>query len=189
MPGLVQGTRQDLESLLSEFRPALRKLAGLLFRDTRRLDSSDIVQETLLDACRCPEKVRNGTTAQKLAWLRIVLVHNIVNARRDQRRAKRRQSRVRSINVTDLCLLAADERWSPRLRAECAEDWACVNAALVGLRPLHRKVIHLYFWEDCSLAEVADRCGFSKSAARGLLRGALDRITRLISSRTAHHCA
>jgi RNA polymerase sigma-70 factor (ECF subfamily) len=169
--------------LMSEFRPALRKLAGLLFRDTRRLDASDIVQETLLDACRCPEKVRTGTAAQKFAWLRRVLVHNILDARRDQRRAKRRQSRDRSLRAADVKSLVSDEHSSPLARAEAAEDWARVNAALAGLRPLHRKVTFLFFWEDCSLADVAERCGLSKSAARGLLGGALDHIQQMISDR------
>ena len=101
VPCPVQRARSDLESLLAEFRPALRRLAGLLFRDTPRADASDLVQETLLDACRCPEEVRNGTPAQKLAWLRRALVRNILNARRYQRRAKRRQSSDQSLETVN----------------------------------------------------------------------------------------
>jgi RNA polymerase sigma-70 factor, ECF subfamily len=62
-----------------------------------RLDPSDVVQQTLLEAYRDAEQFRGRTDAERAAWLRQVLARNLANAARDHTRDRRDVGRERSL--------------------------------------------------------------------------------------------
>ncbi|MDP6443750.1 MAG: sigma-70 family RNA polymerase sigma factor [Pirellulaceae bacterium] len=90
------GDHDQLGRLLQSFQNYLRVLADMqLDQKLRgRLSASDLVQETLLGACRDFQTFRGNSEAELLAWLRAILINNLHNfvqqhvtaAKRDVRR-------------------------------------------------------------------------------------------------------
>jgi len=80
---------------LERFRSYLMLLARMrLDRKLQgKLDASDVVQQTLLEAHQAVESFRGPNVAAQAAWLRQILAHNLANAVRDLGRAKRDVSR------------------------------------------------------------------------------------------------
>src|SRR3954471_24669989 len=76
---------------IERFRSYLLLLARIkLDRKVRgKLDASDVVQQTLLEAHQALESFRGDDTAAQAAWLRQILARNLANAVRDLTRAKR----------------------------------------------------------------------------------------------------
>src|SRR5947209_4821589 len=82
-----------------------------------RLDASDLVQETYLDACRDFGHFRGSSERELLAWLRQILVCNIARAVRTQVGTQKRDAR-RDISLERQ--MAALEESSARLEAALA---------------------------------------------------------------------
>jgi RNA polymerase sigma-70 factor (ECF subfamily) len=54
-----------------------------------KIDASDIVQQTMLDAFAKRDQFRGSTDGELLAWLRQILKNNLADALRDHGRDKR----------------------------------------------------------------------------------------------------
>src|SRR5207302_6051490 len=76
---------------LERFRAYLRLLARMQMgpRLQGKLDPSDLVQQTLLQALRALDRFRGRSDAELAAWLRQILAHKLTNAARELGRAKR----------------------------------------------------------------------------------------------------
>ena len=61
------------------------------------IDASDLVQQTFIDAYRKKDQFRGKTDAERAAWLRMILTHNLADVMRYQHRAKRDVSRQQSL--------------------------------------------------------------------------------------------
>ena len=74
---LRDGDAAARAKLLARYQSWLQLLARMQIdgRFRGKFDASDIVQQTLLEACRDLPKFRGGTEAELLAWLRQVLAH------------------------------------------------------------------------------------------------------------------
>src|SRR5262245_60733422 len=62
-----------------------------------KLDSSDIVQQALLQAHQSRDQFRGQTEAERVAWLRQILARCLANALRDYTRGKRDVGRERPV--------------------------------------------------------------------------------------------
>src|SRR5437764_13707204 len=104
--------RQDKTQALplERFRPYLLLLARLQLREQFRgkLDPSDVVQQTLLEAHRKRDQFRGHSPAELAGWLRQLLACTLADALRALGRAKRDAARERSLE-------AAREQSSARL--------------------------------------------------------------------------
>jgi aminoglycoside phosphotransferase family enzyme len=74
----------DNQQTLDRFRSYLLLLARrqLQGHAPARLDASDLVQQTLLEAHRQREHFRGATDGERAAWLRQILAHNLADANR-----------------------------------------------------------------------------------------------------------
>ena len=83
------------QSTPEQFRSYLRLLAEmhLGWHAGAKLDPSDVIQQTLLDAYRGRDQFRGRTDAEMAAWLRRLLTCNLADAQRARGRAKRDAAR------------------------------------------------------------------------------------------------
>src|SRR5262249_30648094 len=86
---------------LEQFRPYLLLLARMqLGRQFQgKLDASDVVQQTLLEAHRQRPQFHGDSSTQLLSWLRRILAGTLTDALRGLGRAKRDATRERSLEA------------------------------------------------------------------------------------------
>jgi RNA polymerase sigma-70 factor (ECF subfamily) len=170
--------------LLEKFRDYLRLLARVQLdpRLRGKLDPSDVVQQTLLEAYQKREQFRGATEAEWLAWLRTALAHNLADALRAFGQAKRDVARERALadgadaSSRRLEAWLAAEQSSPSQQAERHERAAQLAAALAVLPDDNREALVLHYCEDLPLAEIAHRLGRTPAAVAGLLKRGLKQL-------------
>jgi RNA polymerase sigma-70 factor (ECF subfamily) len=179
------------ERPLEGYRDYLRLLARVQLspRLQAKVDASDIVQQTLLEAHQCRGQFRGQSEAERLAWLRAILAHVLAAAARRFSAGARDLGRERSLEAeVDLsssrleCLLAADQT-SPSERAVRGEDLLRLAHAMACLPPDQRQVVEMHHLAGMPLAEVAARMGRSRPAVAGLLFRGLSKLRELLPER------
>jgi RNA polymerase sigma-70 factor, ECF subfamily len=169
---------------LERFRAYLGLLARLRLdpRLRAKLDASDIVQQTLLQAQQALAQFRGRTTAEAAAWLRQILANNLAHARRDFGRGKRDVARERSLEAdleqssARLAVWLAAEQSSPSQRAERNEQILRLAQALETLPAAQREAVELHYWHDWSLADIGAHMSRSAAAVAGLLHRGLQQL-------------
>ncbi|HZW32751.1 MAG TPA: sigma-70 family RNA polymerase sigma factor [Isosphaeraceae bacterium] len=181
----------DLESfgqLLSRYRNYARLLARTLIGTTLRLrlDPSDLVQETFLEAHRDFSRFAGSTERELLAWLRRILARNLADQARRQKaglRDHRRQVSLEAIldrSSARMQHALAAVIASPSAAASQREQAVLLADALAGLPPDYREVIILRNIERLRFEEVAARMGRSAGAVRMLWTRALERLSKAL---------
>jgi RNA polymerase sigma-70 factor, ECF subfamily len=133
-----------------------------------RSATSDLIQETIVDAWRNFSKFHGRTPGQLRAWLKAILIHGSLNARRRARPAR--------IEPGEEAGVLASSTASPSKMAERNASRAALDRALVGLSERHRTVISLRIWEQLSFAEIGTKLTISEDAARMLYGRALTKL-------------
>jgi RNA polymerase sigma-70 factor (ECF subfamily) len=174
--------------LLERFRAYLRLLARLHLAPQLRgkLDPSDVVQQTLLQAYQALDQFRGHSEAERAAWLRQILARNLAQAVRAFGRAKRELAREQSLQAAVEASSARLEAWliadqsSPSQRAEQAEQALRLAAALEQLPEAQREALVLQHWQGLSLAEIGVHLGRSPEAVAGLIKRGLKQLRHLM---------
>jgi len=148
-----------------------------------RIDPSDIVQQTLVDAWRGHENFRGTTQAERLAWLRTILKRTLMRVDRDQfKTAKRGQGREQQLQTAldrdsiRIEQLAVDRQPNPRSVADRVEQTLLLAAALDRLPKDYREVLTLRHIDGLSHEQIAERIGRSSAATRMLWIRALEKL-------------
>lgn len=126
-----------------KYLPMVYRLAYA--RTRSRFDAEDISQEVLLKLMRHAPSIRDE--AHLKAWLLRTTAHQSINLFRS---AWRRLTLPLTDNLPDTQNMPQDN----------------LDAALQSLRPDMRTIIHLYYYEDLSAAQIADILHISPAAAR-----------------------
>jgi RNA polymerase sigma-70 factor, ECF subfamily len=166
---------------LERFRAYLRLLARLHLdkRLQGKLDPSDLIQQTLLEAYRSAHKLDGRSDAEKAAWLRQALAHQMTHAVRDLGRDKRDVARERSLEAVLAESSAQLERWlaaeqsSPSEQAQRHELSIRLAGELEALPEAQREALILHYWQRMTLSEVAGQLDRSPAAVAGLLQRGL----------------
>jgi RNA polymerase sigma-70 factor, ECF subfamily len=177
---------------LDEFRSYLLLLARLqLDGGTRnRIDASDIVQQTLLEAHAKMGQFQ-GDNSALAAWLRQALVNNLRDAWRALRKGKRDIRREQSLEdaITQSSarlqgMLAAPSApdGSPSQQAVRNEDLLRLADALTQLPEGQREALVLHHLQGCSLTTTANRMGRTDAAVAGLLHRGLKKLREIMTS-------
>ena len=151
-----------------------------------KLDPSDVVQQTLLDAHEKRHQYRGSTDAELAAWLRQILVHNLADATRALGRAKRDVALERSLQAAIEQSSSRLEMWlaasqsSPSQHAVKNEELLRMTEALAKLPEAQREAVTLHYLQSLSLADLATRLGRSEAAVAGLLHRGLKKLRELM---------
>ncbi|MGO9112124.1 MAG: sigma-70 family RNA polymerase sigma factor [Thermoguttaceae bacterium] len=167
--------------VLSRFREYLLLLARLQLGDQLRakLDASDVVQQTLLEAHRKRAQFRGQSAAEMAAWLRQMLAWNLADAIRAQGRAKRDVARERSLEAgleassARLASWLAAEQSTPSQQAQRHEEVLGLAEALAKLPEAQREALVLRHCQGLPLAAISQYLGRSTAAVAGLLKRGL----------------
>ncbi len=169
-----RGSRTALDQLFGACLPYLRVAAnqdlGVALRS--RIDAADVVQETLIEACRDFPYFRGKTEKSLFAWLRQILHNNLTNERRRHiaaaMRSIRREVPLNKAALNHLQDIAQSEWESPQEQAQAQETSEALQRALRMLPEHYRQVLLLHSWEELTFAEVGERLHCSAEAARKL---------------------
>jgi RNA polymerase sigma-70 factor (ECF subfamily) len=187
-----QGRRECLGKLLERYRNYLQLLARtqIDLHLQGRVDTSDVVQEAFLDACRDFGQFRGRSEGELRGWLRQIVLCNLARLirqqmgtqKRDVRREVSLEQQLAALNTSSARFEAAlaGRASSPSAQAQRQERAARVADRLARLPPDYREVLVLRNLEGLGFTEVAERMGRSTGAVRILWVRALDQFRHLL---------
>jgi len=179
---------------IERFRPYLRVLAQTRFQTKfqSKLDASDIVQQTMLNAYQSWEQFRGKSDAELAGWLRQILANLIIRNTRDMGRDKRDVERERSIDAAlqessmQLGKLLADPGQGTPSQVVMKEERAAELAqALMELPDDQREAIMGKYWHGQSSAEIGEQLQRSPEAVAGLLYRGLKKLREVMGQVTS----
>lgn len=175
---------------LEQYRSYLRLLTRLHWDQKLRgkLDASDVVQQTLLQAHTNREQFRGESELEWRAWLRRILANCLAASARsfatDARNVTRETSLEAGLDESSSRL----DRWlaanisSPSQRAMRSEEAILLAEALAQLPEDQQLAVELHYLKDQPVAEVAKRMNRSKASVVGLLFRGLKKLRELLSA-------
>jgi RNA polymerase sigma-70 factor, ECF subfamily len=148
----------------------------------RKVDASDLVQQTMLEAHCDFERFQGGTQQEFLAWLRKILAHNAADFVRFYRGTEKRQAgrEVPFRNLADSTAPGAPEPAAPG--ATPSQEFLLLDselrmtAALAELPADYQEVILLRNLERLPFNEVANRMERSRPAVQMLWMRAIKKL-------------
>lgn len=167
------------------FRSYLHVLAEtqLQHRLKSKVDASDIVQQTMLQAYQSRQQFRGTTSAEKAGWLRTILANVLHSLRRDFSRQRRDISREQSIQAVEqsslqlASLLVGDEA-SPSAALHRSEGAEYLAEAMLQLSAEQRQAIIQKYWHGATLAEIGTDMGKSPEAVAGLIFRGMQKLRK-----------
>jgi RNA polymerase sigma-70 factor (ECF subfamily) len=182
-----RGDREALGRLLETQRAALHRLAErqLDGRVAVRVDASDMIQQTFLEAHRSFQQFAGRDTRELVAWLQGILDHRIAGAIRDHTQLQKRNVR-REQSLDDSHGGAAPPLKqeldagvsTPSQKAMRGEEAERLSRALTTLPDDQREAVRLRHLEGWPLADIARHLGRTPSATAGLIKRGMQALRR-----------
>jgi RNA polymerase sigma-70 factor, ECF subfamily len=176
-----------------QFRSYLRLLARLQLpaRLSPKIDASDIVQQTLVQAFRAQGGFRGNSPAEMAGWLRQILARNLAHAVRDHGRQKRDIGRevslAKAVDQSSARLEAwlAAEQSSPSDRAERNDQLLRLAQALETLPDEQREAVELHYWQGWTLAQIAEHQSRTPGSVAGLVHRGVAKLRDVLGAFTS----
>lgn len=181
-----QGDTEALGRLLELYRDYLRRRAErqLQGKIAVRVNASDVVQQTFLEAHCGFEQFLGQDEAALLSWLQRILDHNVAGAIRHhavvQKRAIHREQSLDAAEGSKPPLKDdLDARQStPSQRAMRGEDADRLEKALATLPQDQQQAVRLRHLEGWSLDRIAEHMGRSTAATASLIQRGVETLRR-----------
>lgn len=189
------GDEATLGQLLESYRNYLYVLASLEIgrRLQRKIDASDIVQETFLEATRQFPHFEGTVDPQFTEWLRTILAGTMANTIRRYFGTQARDLRLEHEVIHDLnqssCQLAAfaiDPGSSPSAQVMRQEQTILVADGLARLPEDYRSVLLMRHLEGLPFAEIARRMDRSVDSVEKLWVRGLAKLKQLCAESPSH---
>lgn len=181
------GDPVPLGKLLESYQNYLRLLAKIEIgrRLQGKVDASDVVQETFLEAHRHFPSFQGHATGQFTKWLRAILATTLANTVRRYLGTQARDLRLEQDLAADLdqstCALGqmlVDPHSSPSQQAMRGEQTVLVAEAMARLPDDYQTVLVLRHLEGLTFPQVAERMGRSVDSVEKLWLRGLARLKR-----------
>jgi len=187
-----EGDNEAFGRLLEQYRGFLLMLAHryLSARLRRRVDPTDIVQTTFLEAKRDFGAFRGESPAEFSGWLRGMLKNNVATAVARHVTTQKRSLK-REVHAGPTENDSAAGGWiqqlpgsttSPSGVAIRAEAVVVLIEALHQLPETQAEAIRLRYMEGLPLAEIVQRTGKSDTAVAGLLKRGLQKLRTIMNT-------
>ncbi|MCA9191535.1 MAG: sigma-70 family RNA polymerase sigma factor [Planctomycetales bacterium] len=166
----------DSPAEFEEFRSYLHVLAEtqLHARLKGKVDASDIVQQTMLQAYQARDQFRGTTSGERAAWLRTILGNVLFAVARNFSRQRRDITREQSIQAVEkssiqLANLLVGNSSSPSANLHRHERADELAKAMLKLTTEQRQAIVLKYWHGATLADIGEQLDKSTEAVAGLI--------------------
>ncbi len=184
-----EGDNEALGRLLEQYRGYLLMLAHRFLSEPlrRRVDPSDIVQVTFLEAKRDLPSFRGNSAAEFAGWLRGMLKNNVATAVTrhvtTQKRSLKKEVNAGANNDSGQAPWIQQlpgSTTSPSGVAIRGEAIVALWNALHQLPETQAEAIRMRYMEGLPLAEIVERMGKSDTAVAGLLKRGLQKLRKII---------
>ena len=185
----ARGNRNALGDLLERYRAFLLLISQNQIdpRVAVRCSPSDVVQDTLAEACQGFDRFTGSAEAEFSAWLRAIHQHNLDDAARrhlvSQGRAAGREQRFHRPEESTAFTwrdIAADEK-SPSDQVIAGERALRLAELVLSLPEGQREAIRMRHLEGRAVAEIAAHMDRSLQSVAGLLKRGLLALERKMS--------
>jgi RNA polymerase sigma-70 factor (ECF subfamily) len=183
----VDGDDQAWDRLMTDHRPRLRRMIALRMdrRLKGRLDPSDVIQESLIDAARRLPEYAKEPAMPFFLWLRYLTGQRLMEQHRKHFGAQVRdvgreislyRGAFPETTTADLAAQFLGKFSSPSHAAMRIEQKLRLQEALNSLDPIDREILALRHFEQMSNGEAAEVLSLDKSAASKRYARALVRL-------------
>jgi RNA polymerase sigma-70 factor (ECF subfamily) len=186
-----RGDAQAIQSLLLHFHDPLLSFikSSLATRDSVEFSAEDLLQETLIEACRGIKKLDARGGASFFAWLKSIAQSRHLNRVKAARALKRGGNGKRIVRAsgedrtaTSILNLIAGADARPSVIVRRNEAIRVIAAVVAKLEPDRRRVIELRYGQGLSNSEVAARVGKSEGAVKMLLSRILEELRATVKA-------
>jgi RNA polymerase sigma-70 factor (ECF subfamily) len=186
------GDEPARRELLELYRDHLRRMIAIRLdrRLTTRVDASDVVQDTLIDAARQLDQYLRDQPLPFLGWLRHLAAEQIRETHRRHLYSQRRSIARESVpaDFSDESAAALGRQFvandtSPSNQAMRQELRDAVMAAVAELTPRDREVLLMRHIEQLDTADIADALGMAESGVKARLYRALNRLRLVLEAK------
>ncbi|MFO0911046.1 MAG: sigma-70 family RNA polymerase sigma factor [Isosphaeraceae bacterium] len=185
------GDSSARQQLMELYRSHLKRMVAVRLdrRTAARIDPSDVVQETLLEASKRLDGYLGNTPLPFLAWLRQIAAERVIDAHRRHVGSKRRSvTRERGeVELPDASGLAlarhlVESQTSPSGHLMRKERLDRVRHALDTLSERDREVLVMRHLEHLGIEEIAGVLGLTAGAVKARILRALLRLKSVLET-------
>jgi RNA polymerase sigma-70 factor, ECF subfamily len=160
-----------LEACRDYLRLVVRR--GRWSNSTAMQATSDLIQGTVVDGWHHFSRFRGDTSGQLRAWLKAILIHASLNARR--------RPGATHFDLGSEAENLAKPATSPSQALQKKSSREALDAALAGLPDRQRAVVRLRVWDQWTFTQIGESLGVSEDAARMIYGRALARLRESMS--------
>ena len=187
------GSQPALGELLDRYRARLRHMVRLRMdrRVRGRVDPSDVIQDTFVEASRRLSEYVNNPSVAFFVWLRYLAAQRLQMLHRHHLGAQARDAR-REVSLYGgdlpeaksavLAVQLLGRLTSPSMAAARAEMKLTLLEALEAMEPIDREVLALRHFEQLSNVETGQVLGITPKAACNRYVRALERFRPIVSA-------
>lgn len=177
------GDREALGRLLEMFRHYLLLVANeeLAPAIQAKIAPSDIVQDSLMEACRDLPLFHGGSEKELLNWLRRILRNNVAKAHRHfdtKKRQVEREVALQDIAPDDLLHGLVKQPETPSKHAQAHEQDEQLQRAMQQLPEHYRQVLLMRSLEGLTFVQIAEKLNSTDDAVRKLWGRAVEELSQ-----------